>query len=166
MKRSAALAVTATIAAAVATAHPHFNKTVTATLPQGGELVITYNTTPANEMRAQSVKVGDFVTPRGPVLKLSAEVKNEKATLPAGEYTIGVIKNGEKDWTLALYPGRLARGQAPDIAKVIKLDSMFEGNKGTAEHMLIDVTPGHGRFDGKAVLTLHFGSLFLSGLLA
>jgi hypothetical protein len=51
------------------------------------------------------------------------------------------------------------------MAKAIKLDSMFEGDKGTAEHMLIDVTPGHGRFEGKAVLTLHFGSLFLSGLL-
>ena len=166
MKRAAALTATAAVMAAVATAHPHFNKTVTATLPQGAELVITYNTTPANEMRAQSVKVGDFVTPRGPVLKLSAEVKSEKVTIPAGEYTIGVIKNNEKDWTLALYPGRVARGQAPDTAKAIRLDSMFEGNKGTAEHMLIDVTPGHGRFEGKAVLTLHFGSLFLSGLLA
>jgi hypothetical protein len=31
--------------------------------------------------------------------------------------------------------------------------------------MLIDVTPGHGKFEGKAVMTLHFGSLFLSGLL-
>jgi hypothetical protein len=166
MKRAAGLSFAAIAAAAVATAHPHFNKTVTATLSPGVELAITYNTTPANEMRAQAVKVGEFVSPRGPVLKLSGEVKTEKATVPAGEYTIGVIKNGEKDWTLALYPGRLARGQAPEMAKAIKLDSMFEGDKGTAEHMLIDVTPGHGRFEGKAVLTLHFGSLFLSGLLA
>lgn len=167
MKRAAAIAVALSVVAAVAvTAHPHFNKTITATLPQGVELTITYNTTPANEMRAQSVKVGEFVTPRGPVLKLSGELKGEKAAIPAGEYTIGVVKNGEKDWTLALYPGRLARGQAAEVAKAIKLDSVFEGDKGTAEHMLIDVTPGHGKFEGKAVLTLHFGSLFLSGLLA
>ena len=166
MKRAAAIAVALIVAAAAATtAHPHFNKTINATLPQGVELTVTYNTTPANEMRAQSVKVGEFVTPRGPVLKLSGELKGEKAAIPAGEYTIGVIKNGDKDWTLALYPGRLARGQAPDVAKAIRLDSMFEGNKGTAEHMLIDVTPGHGRFEGKAVITLHFGSLFVSGLL-
>jgi len=32
--------------------------------------------------------------------------------------------------------------------------------------MLIDITPGHGKFEGKAVLTLHFGSLFLMGVLA
>ena len=50
--------------------------------------------------------------------------------------------------------------------EVIKLDSMLEAGKGTAEHMLVDVTPGHGKFEGKAVLTLHFGTLFLSGLLA
>jgi hypothetical protein len=166
MKRAGILSVAATAVAAVAAAHPHFNKTISTTLPQGVDLVITYNTTPANEMRAQAVKVGEFVSPRGPVLKLSAELKTDKAAITAGEYTIGVIKNGEKDWTLALYPGRLARGQAAEAGKAIRLDSLFEGDKGTAEHMLIDVTPGHGKFEGKAVITLHFGSLFLSGLLA
>ena len=150
----------------VALAHPHFNKTVTATLPQGVEATITYNTTPANETHAQNAKVGEFVTPRRPVLKLSAELKSEKQTLAAGEYTIGVVKNGEKDWTLALYPGRLQRTDTPDPAKVVKLDSMFATDKGAAEHMLIDITPGHGKFEGKAVLTLHFGTLFLAGILA
>jgi hypothetical protein len=154
------------LSAGLVLAHPHFNKTISATLPSGVELTITYNTTPANETHAQSAKVGEFVTPRRPVLKLSGEVKTEKATLAAGEYTIGVVKNGDKDWTLALYPGRLQRGDTPDSAKAIKLDSMFEANKGTAEHMLIDLTPGHGKFEGKAVLTLHFGSLFVSGALA
>ncbi len=152
--------------ASAALAHPHFNKTVTATLSPGVELTITYNTTPANEAHAQSAKVGEFVTPRRPVLKLSAELKTEKATLPAGEYTIGVVKNGEKDWTLALYPGRLQRGDVPDSAKAIRLDSMFSADHGTADHMLIDVTPGHGKFEGKAVLTLHFGTLFLAGSLS
>jgi hypothetical protein len=32
--------------------------------------------------------------------------------------------------------------------------------------MLIDITPGHGKFEAKAVLTLHFGSLFLAGVLS
>ena len=36
------LAVTA-LAGAVALAHPHLNKTVTAVLPQGPEVTITYN---------------------------------------------------------------------------------------------------------------------------
>jgi hypothetical protein len=166
MKRITGLSVLAVSVGSLVLAHPHFNKTITATVPPGVEVTITYNTTPSNEAHAQSAKVGEFVTPRRPALKLSAELKTEKATLPAGEYTIGVIKNGDKDWTLALYPGRLQRGDTPDSAKAIRLDSMFSADKGTAEHMLIDVTPGHGKFEGKAVITLHFGSLFLAGVLA
>ena len=147
-------------------AHPHFKKTVTASLPGGAEAKISYNTTPANEARATSAAVGTFLTPRGPVLNLSAEVMAGGATVPAGDYTIGVIKNGDDDWTLALYPGRLGRGDQPDMAKVIKLESSFSSSAGTAEHMLIDITPGAGKLEGKAVLTLHFGSLFLAGSLS
>jgi hypothetical protein len=158
-------AVVVSLIVSSAAAHPHFNKTVTATLAPSAEVTITYNTTPANEAHAQNAKVGEFVTPRRPVLKLSAELKTDKSSLPAGEYTIGVIKNGDKDWTLALYPGRLERGAVPDSAKAIRLDSMFSSDHGTAEHMLIDVTPGKGKFEGKAVLTLHFGTLFLAGAL-
>lgn len=165
MNRTLALTVVVGVVASAALAHPHFNKTVTATLPGGVEAKITYNTTPANEARAQSAAVGAFVTPRRPVLELSGEVKAGSTTLAAGEYTIGVIKNAENDWNLALYPGRLGRGDTPDAAKVIRLDSMFSKDNGSAPHMLIDVTPGDGKFEGKAVLTLHFGSLFLAGLL-
>ena len=52
------------------------------------------------------------------------------------------------------------------MSKVIKLDSMYSSSDGTAEHMLIDITPGHGKFEGKAVLTLHFGAMFLAGTLS
>ena len=77
-------AIASVLGATVALAHPHLNKTVTAVLPQGPEVTITYNTTPANELHAQNAKVGEFVTPRRPVLKLSAELKTDKATLAAG----------------------------------------------------------------------------------
>ena len=166
MNRIAPSLVFVLASAPLALAHPHFNKIINAKLPSGVEVTITYNTTPSNEMHAQNAKVGEFITPRRPMIKLSAEIKTEKQTIPAGDYTIGVIKNGEKDWTMALYPGAPARGEAPDMAKLIKLDSMFDSTKGVAEHMLIDLTPGHGKFEGKAVLTLHFGGLFLAGVLA
>ena len=166
MKTTTGLTVLVGCVASAALAHPHFNKTVTATLGPGVEVTVSYNTTPANEDHARNAKVGEFLTPRRPVLKLSSELKTGKATLPAGEYTIGVVKNGDADWSLALHPGRLQRGDTPDPAKAVRLDSMFATDKGTAEHMLIDVTPGHGRFEGKAVLTLHFGSLFVAGLLS
>jgi hypothetical protein len=162
MSKSAAVVL---LAAATATAHPHFNKTVTAKLPAGVDATITYNTTPANEIRATEAPVGTFVTPRRPMLKISGELKAGAVTIPAGEYTIGVIKNGEKDWTMALYPGAAPR-ENPDVTKVIKLESMFSSDHGIAEHMLVDITPGHGKFEGRAVLTLHFGNLFLSGALS
>ena len=146
-------------------AHPHFRKTVTAKLGTV-DVSITYQTVPSNEMHAQNAKVGAFTTPRAPILTLSGELKAGAATLPAGEYTIGVIKNSDKDWTLALSPGKLARGAEPDMAKIIKLDSQFTNAHGTSEHMTIDITPGHGKQDGKAVLLLHFGTLYLAGSLS
>ena len=118
------------LAAATAAAHPHFNKTVTAKLPSGVDATVTYNTTPANEIHASKAAVGTFVTPRRPMLKLSGEVKAGAVTIPAGEYTVGVIKNSEKDWTMALYPGAVARGETPDVAKTIKLESRSPARTG------------------------------------
>ncbi len=154
------------LAATLVIAHPHFNKTVTVKLPGGTEATVSYNTTPANEANAVKQAVGAFVTPRQPKLKLSAEVKAGTLTIPAGEYVIGCIKNSETDWTMALYPGTITRGTPPDMSKVIKLDSMFSTSAGMAPHMLIDISPGTGKFEGKAVLTLHFGTLFLAGVIS
>ena len=167
MRRKVALGtMLGLLGAGMAMAHPHFNKSVTAKLPGEVDATVTYNTTPANELRATEAAVGTFVTPRRPVLKLSAPLATGGATVPAGEYTIGVIKNSEKDWTMALHPGALGRADKPDLAKVIKLESVFSSDHGIAHHMLVDITPGAGKLEGRAVLTLHFGSLFLSGALS
>jgi hypothetical protein len=153
-------------AASLVLAHPHFNKTITAKLPGGADVTIAYNTTPANEEHTTKAAVGSFLTPRRPTLKLSAEVKAGSVTIPAGDYTIGVVKNSADDWTMALFPGQVPRGQTPDASKLIKLESMYSNAEGKAPHMLIDISPGHGKFEGRAVLTIHFGSLFLAGALS
>ncbi len=146
-------------------AHPHFNKSVTAKLPSGAEATVAYNTTPANMSLATDAPAGKFITPRGPSLTLSGDAMSGGTAIPAGDYTIGVIKTGS-DWTMALYKGKLARGTEPDMANVIKLDSMYSSSEGSADHMLIDITPGEGKHEGKAVLTLHFGTMFLAGSLS
>ncbi|MGH9318385.1 MAG: hypothetical protein ACRD3V_00615 [Vicinamibacteria bacterium] len=168
MKKIVALtiALAVVVAPSVGLAHPHFNKTITCQLPAGAEAVITYNTTPANVTHAETAKVGTFITPRRPSLKLSTDVTAGGVTIPAGEYTIGAVKSGASEWVMALYKGGLARGAEPDMAQVIKLDSAYSSSAGSAEHMLIDITPGKGKFEGKAVLTLHFGTLFLEGALS
>jgi hypothetical protein len=153
------------LAIALVVAHPHINKTVTAVLPGDVTATITYNTTPANENNAKNAAMGEFVTPRMPRLKLSGDLKAGSVTIPAGEYIIGVIKNAENDWTTGLFPGPLKRGEKADMTKVIKLESMFSTSAGTAPHMLIDISPGSGKFEGRIVLTLHFGSLFLESAL-
>ncbi|MGH8248732.1 MAG: hypothetical protein ACREUU_20165, partial [Gammaproteobacteria bacterium] len=123
-------------------------------------------TIPSNEIHATNAAVGAFVTPRQPRLKLSADVKVGDVTLAAGEYVIGVVKNSASDWSMALYAGTLARGATPDPAKLTKLDSMYSTGHGKAEHMLLDISPGSGKFQGKAVLALHFGSMYLAAPLS
>ena len=145
--------------------HPHFNKTVTVKLPSGAEATITYNTVPANEMHAAKAAVGSFTSVRRPQLKLSAEVKAGSATIPAGAYVIGAIKNSADDWTMALYPADAPRTPV-DMTKLIKLDSVYTPKAGKAEHMLIDITPGAGKLASRAVLTLHFGELLLAGAIS
>ena len=148
-------------------AHPHYTKTVIVNLPSGAEVTLTYTTAPANEMRTAQVAVGDFATiPRQPILKLSAALKAGNVSIPAGEYVIGVVKNGEEDWTMALYAGELGFGAKPDMSKLIKLDSMYSRITWKAEHLLIDISPGTGKFEGKTVLTAHFGSMFFVGALS
>jgi len=147
-------------------AHPHFNKVVTVKLPGDVEATITYQTVPSNEDHATKAVAGDFLTPRNPKLKLSKELKAGGVTIPPGEYIIGAIKNGNNDFTMALYPGSIARGEKPDMAKMIKLESVFSSSEGKAPHLLIDISPGSGKMEGRAVLTLHFGSLFLAGALS
>ena len=151
------------VGAPLVVSHPHINKSITAKLPAGAEVTLSYNTTPANESHAKNAAAGSFLTPRRPKLKVSAEIKAGSATIPAGEYTLGVVKNSDNDFTMALYSGDPPRTGAPDASKLIKLDSRFDTTHGKAEHMLIDIQPGTGKMEGKLVLTLHFGTLFLEG---
>jgi hypothetical protein len=51
------------------------------------------------------------------------------------------------------------------MAKMIRLDSDFGASEGEAPHLPIDISPGSGKMEGRAVLTAHFGSLFLAGAL-
>lgn len=160
MKRTASFTLAALAAAALAFAHPHFNKTVSTTIGET-EVSVSYNSTDANMERVAAVEAGAFVSPRGPRLNISADVMAGDQTIAAGEYTIGVVKGDDGSWTMALHEGRIPRGEMPDMGKVTKLDSRYSDQMGTADHMLIDITAGSGDFAGKPVLTIHFGNMHL-----
>ena len=154
------------VGASVLMAHPHFNKQIIAQLPGGVEATISFQTVPANEEHTQGAAIGSFLTPRSPSLNLSGELRVGSLTIPAGDHIIGVIKNSAEDWTLALYPGQIGRGETPDSSRFIKLDSMFSRTSEAVEHLTIDINPGHGRLEGKAVLIINFGTLSLHGALS
>lgn len=150
---------------AVVVAHPHLRKSVTAFLNGGTEITVNYFTAPSNMEHAKNAAVGSFSAGFA-TLKLSADMTVEGATIPAGEYTIGAVKNSDTDWQMALYPGKVPQGQAPEMGKLIKLKSQFDKTHGTAEHIYFDILPGSGSLEGKTVLVWHFGDLFLEGAIS
>lgn len=164
MKRLGVL-VLVLVGTAAIMAHPHFNKKVIAQLPGGIEATITYVTVPSNEEHTQKAEIGSFLTPLSPRLNLSGELIVGSIRIPAGAHIIGVVKKGAEDWTLALYPGRLGRGERVDTSRLIQLDSMYYRTDEAFEHLTIDISPGHGRFEGRAVLTINFSTLTLHGAL-
>lgn len=157
--------VIALMVTTLALAHPHLSKTITVKLPEGGDVTISYATEPSNESHTSRAAAGSFLH-AGARITLSAQVKAGAVTLAAGEYTIGALKNGDSDYTMALYPGRIRLSDTTDMAKITKLESVFSRDMGNAPHMLVDIAPGHGKLEGRTVLTLHFGSLYLAGALS
>lgn len=147
-------------------AHPHLNKVLTTTLASGVEVSVSYQTVPSNEDYVTEAAAGEFLTPRGPKLQLSTALTAGDASIPAGEYTVGVIKNGDHDFTLALIPGELGRGDQPDMSKAIQLESQVSSAADAVEHLSIDIAPGTGQMEGKVVLAVHYGSLSVEGALS
>ena len=154
MKHACSLIALLTLGfSATALSHPHLTKSVTARLPSKVEASINYYTVPANMAHIEKVKVGGF-TPSRAVLSLSGATSSGSTAVPAGEYTIGAVRNAS-DWTLALHP-KMARGDQPEPSKLILLQSSFSSSEGTAHHSSFDVAPGHGSMEGKAVVIWHF----------
>ncbi len=165
MKKFAVLFVVL-LAATLVVAHPHFRMSVAATLPGDVEAKVSFYTVPANMTHAENAENGAFLTPGRPKLEISADLKAGSVSIPAGTYTVGVVKNSMDDWTMALLPGELERGATPDTSKLIKLDSEYMKSNEPGGHLWVYIAPGSGKFEGKSVLEMGFGALVLSGALS
>ena len=139
-------------------------------LPSEVEASISYVTVPSNETPYKNAEIGNFLVPDDPRLRISTELKSMREgagslgkpeAIPAGEHTIGTLKNSSDDWTLAIYPGTPTTGAAPGMSKLIKLISDYSRSDGRKDHLLIDIVPGDDELDGKAVLTIRFGTMYL-----
>lgn len=164
LKKVTVLAALLLLVATAVMAHPHFRKSVSTKLGNV-EVKVVYFTVPANLEHVAEAVTGAFTAGSGQI-ELSGDLSAGDVSIPAGQYQIGAIKNGEGDWTLALYPGQLQRGQEPDMSKLIKLQSSFSDKGGNAGHAYFDVMPGTGEMEGKAVLVWHFGPLQVEGALS
>ncbi len=147
-------------------AHPHFRKSTTATLPGDVEISVSFFTVPSNESHIAGIADGDFVSPGLPQLVIPKDMKAGSATIPAGNYTVGAIKNSMTDWTMALSPGKLGFGDSPDMSKLIKLDSQFVKSPTNIGHLVVDIQPGHDKLEGKVVVFIGFGTFHLSGAIS
>lgn len=145
-------------------AHPHIQKSVSAKLGEV-EAKLSFYTSPANMSHVENVAVDQFSTGYAR-LSLSGDIKVGSQTIPAGEYTVGAVKDSAGVWTMALSPGKLDYGQQADLSKLLKLESMFSMSEGTATHVDFNVSPGLGEMEGRATLIWHFGKLFLAGALS
>ena len=152
------------LAASAVIAHPHFRKTTTVKMGDN-EVSVSFFTVPANMSHLEGLGDGDFVSPGQPSLKVSAALKAGSASIPPGTYLVGAVKKGE-GWTMVLYPGKLERGEKPDLAKAIQLDSQFNKSSEPVEHLVVDIGPGWGKSAGKAVVMIGFGTLWLDGVIS
>jgi hypothetical protein len=164
MKKPLAVCALVLLAAAVASAHPHFRKTTTVKMGEQ-EVSVSFFTVPANMSHLEGLADGAFVSPGRPSLKVSADLKAGSASIPAGSYLVGAIKKGD-GWKMVLYPGDLGRGEEPDLSKVIKLVSQFKTSAEPVEHLVVDIGPGSGTSQGKAVVLIGFGTLWLDGVIS
>ncbi len=163
MKKSILMLLTAGLVMSLVLAHPHMRKSVTAKLGDS-EVTLRYFTAPINMDHVANVGVGEFR--RGANLKVGADLQTGGATIAAGDYTVGCIRDGEKAWTMVLYPGALGRGESPDMSKLIKLDSHFSTDMGSVDHVTFDISPGAGSLSGRAAVIWRFGDHHLAGAIS
>ena len=163
MKQLLLILLTAGLVMTLVLAHPHMRKSVTAKVGDS-EVTLKYVTMPINMEHIGSVGVGDFR--RGANLTVGADLQAGGATIAAGDYTVGCIRDSENSWTMVLAPGKLGRGESPDMSKLIKLDSHFSTEMGSSDHVSFDISPGSGSLSGRAAVVWRFGDHYLAGAIS
>lgn len=139
--------------------HPHLQKTVTAVLPGGAEVSVSFFTNPANEKRANNKAVGSFSI--GAQLKLTSDVTVGTVKLAAGDYLVGALKKGEGEWTMAVAPGKMQPGAKFEV-DLTELNSSFSTSQGNSPHSQWDITPGQGEQEGQVLLIWRFANMTLA----
>ncbi len=151
--------------AVVVSAHPHFRKTVIATLPDL-EVKLAYTTLPWNPAHLAEVKEGFVFHCGGATVEFNKPVKIGAQELAAGKYLLRARAKDVNNWTFILLPAPPDRNTQPDMTKAIELATKTLTGQPIQQHLSLDITPGHGDTDGKALFVLNWGDRQLEGVLA
>ncbi len=152
-------------AAIALSAHPHFRKTVVAKLPDL-EIKLEYITYPWNPAHLSEVKEGFVFSCGNAAVEFSKPVKIGSQELPAGKYLLRARAKDVDHWTLVLLPPPPDRNTPPDMSKAVELATKTLTGRPVNEHLSLDIAPGHGDTDGKALFVLSWGDRQLEGVIA
>ncbi len=151
--------------AVVVSAHPHFRKTVIARLPDL-EVKLEYVTLPWNPAHLAEVKEGFVFNCGGATVEFNKPVKIGEQELAAGKYVLRARAKDVDHWTFILLPPPPDRNTPPDMSKAVELATKTLTGQQVHQHLSLDITPGHGDTDGKALFVLNWGDRQLEGVLA
>ena len=162
---STPLAALFLLAAAISTAHPHFRKTVIATLPDL-EAKLEYTTYPWNPAHLSDVKEGFLFHCGNARLELSHSAKLGSKEIASGKYQVRARAVDLDHWTLLLIPAPADRNTPADPANAIELKTITMTGRPVYDHLSLDIAAGHGETDGKAIIVVAWGDRQLEGELA
>ncbi len=165
LRLSMQVALVVLAAAIVVQSHPHFRKTVNASLP-GLEVKLTYTTYPWNPAHLSEVKDGFVFHCGNAVLELNSPAKHGSVTIPAGKYLLRARARNADDWTFLLIPAPEESNAKPDLTKAIALPTKTLTGRPVENHLSVDICAGHGETDNMALIVLQWGDRRLEGQLA
>jgi len=145
--------------------HPHFRKSVTAKLPDL-ELKLEYTTYPWNPSHLAEVKDGFIFNCGNASVELSNAAKHGSAVVAEGKYQLRARAKDVDNWTFLLVPVPEDRNAKPDMMKAIELPTKTFTGRPVRNHLLLDVSAGHGETDNMALFVLLWGDRELEGVLA
>lgn len=165
IRLSTLAAALVTLAVPLVSSHPHFRKTVSAKLP-GLEVRMEYTTLPWNPAHLSEVKEG-FVFHCGYAsVELIGEAKLAGRDIAAGKYVLRAVAKDADNWTLFLAAPPADRNGPVDMSTAIQLPTKSLKGQSVHEHLTLDLVPGHGETENKALFVLSWGDRQLEGVLA
>lgn len=169
MKKIVSIAALLMLLTGIVIAHPHFKKTITASLDKGPELKLEHITLPYNEVHLKEVKPG-FVFHCGRAkLNISKDVVSGNTKIPAGSYHLRAKAKTVDDWTLVLVPESAVKSQA-DMPKALEsalaLNTKTLTNHPNSEHLELNIMPGHSKAGDQLIVSVGFGTRVVEGVLS